>query len=79
MRFAEKLIENAVLILNNKRVSPHAFMAQIHSTVPGEEALKLGGNLTHWDPIFKSAIPDGNRRKREDGIERYMSPKSLQV
>lgn len=67
MPYLKKLLERKRLSSNYRRLSLYVLMARIHSTLPMEPALKRAWNRTHWNPIFKSAIPDQNRKKRMEG------------
>lgn len=77
MRFSKNSLEEAELLENHDRMSIHDFMAWVHSTFPEEEALKLDAICTHCDLIFKSALPNRDRRKQEDCVSRYAFTKTV--
>lgn len=62
---------------NYGRLSLYAFIARVHSTFYGEEALKLGLNRTHWDPDSNSAISSGDIKERKERFAQYASTKTL--
>lgn len=79
MQFPTKLLEKSMNPENYGGTSLHAFVACAHSTFPEEEALKLDATRTNWDPVFKSAIPDRDKRERKEGVWRFTSTKTLLV
>lgn len=47
MRIPKNLLESAGRSANNERMSLVAFIAWLHFTVSGKEALKVASNCTH--------------------------------
>lgn len=68
MRFPKTLLEKAGIPGNYDKMSLHACIAWVNSTLPGEETLKLGVSCTHCGPTFSASIPARDRREREKRI-----------
>lgn len=68
LRLLKNLLESVGLPSNYMGMSVHPFISWFHFTFSREQALKVGLDRAHWDPIFNSGITDRDRKRREEGI-----------
>lgn len=70
MRYLTGLFESVGLPSNYGKLSLHANMVWAHSPFRREDALKIGWNGTHWDPVLNHLILYRDKRAEEAEIER---------
>lgn len=68
MHSKERPWESFGLRVNYERIYLHAYMAQVHSSLTREEALKVASNHMNLHPTLNSAVPEPERKEREEGV-----------